>query len=219
MGIREVNAAFDILTEEIDSLIPEIIKQGNLLNESRYFDKARKVIEQAESMDDFKADILHLKQQWNDLVSTISKNLGALTTDKTATVQVETEELEQSIVSIPSSPLSSGVYLSGQETENAAKTNKSVFYIPILEVLERNYGEIDSDTLFAHLEESLGDTLTESDRAPLSPGNPQIRWHNSVFWARKELVKQGLLEDTIQTKYWEISNLGRDHFKRHSIAD
>lgn len=78
MGLCEVQAAFDILTEEIDGLIPEIIKQGNSLIESRSFDQARKVIDQAEALEKFKFEVLKLNQQWNSLVTNIPTNLESL---------------------------------------------------------------------------------------------------------------------------------------------
>lgn len=71
MGLREVQTAFDILAEEIDELIPEIIKQGNSLIESRSFDQARKVIDQAEALEKFKSEVLNLNQQWNTLLSNL----------------------------------------------------------------------------------------------------------------------------------------------------
>lgn len=71
MSVREVQAAFDILTEEIDGLIPEIIKQGNSLIESRSFDQARMVIDQAEALEKFKLEVLKLNQQWNSLVTNL----------------------------------------------------------------------------------------------------------------------------------------------------
>ncbi len=81
------------------------------------------------------------------------------------------------------------------------------YWIPILELLEKEGGAAPSNDVVDALEERMKDLLKPRDFQRLKSG--EIRWRNRARFARLRMKERGLLSDTSHRGVWEITDAGR----------
>lgn len=86
---------------------------------------------------------------------------------------------------------------------------KEAFRIPLLRALVEFGGEATSRAVTDRVGEMMAGILNRVDREQLKSRRHQIRWRNTVSWARKELLEDGLLERSDRVGVWKISSEGR----------
>lgn len=91
----------------------------------------------------------------------------------------------------------------GGRARKGEKTPNQEFYEPIIEVLHKAGGELEAGTAVDRVGELMKDRLNDVDRANLKSG--EIRWRNTVRFARNDLVKQGRLDSEAPFGLWRIA--------------
>ena len=105
---------------------------------------------------------------------------------------------------------------SGDKLSRGLRTSQEAFFKPILAALVARGGSARKSDIVADLEASMGASLTAHDRMAL-PSNPhEIRWQNTVAWARHDLRLAGRIKDDSPQGIWEISDAGREWLREIS---
>lgn len=184
---REVVPAFDMLLEELDSIIPELNQQGSaLMNEKKYLE-ARGVITKAESVIAFQAKIKALRDEW----------LG---------MEVPATKVRQP--AIKKQPKKKVSRTTTTKLEEGKRTKNKVFHMPILQFLVNQGGSAQFHQIEKGLEIEMADTLNQYDWETL-PDGKTIRWKNNVGWAKTPLLNAGYLSTTAPIGTWQITEAGR----------
>ncbi len=97
------------------------------------------------------------------------------------------------------------------------KTQEGEFLIPILQALDKLGGKASVQDVLDQVEDMMKDRLKSVDYQILSDGR-SIRWRNAAQWARKSMVKDGLLVSNSPRGIWEISSTGREYLTRQSSS-
>lgn len=93
------------------------------------------------------------------------------------------------------------------------RTPEDAFKIPILESLIELGGKAEIKTILNRVYQKMKHILNEYDRQPL-PSGTGIRWQNTAQWARNSMVNEGLLSSTSPKGIWEITERGKEYFKK-----
>ena len=96
------------------------------------------------------------------------------------------------------------------------RTDQSAFLIPILEVLKEAGGSAEVKQVMQRLESKMKEHLKSVDYQKLKSG--QVRWKNTVQWARNELVADGHLSKDSPRGVWEITEKGRERLKKSASS-
>jgi restriction system protein len=188
MEKTEVNAAFEILLEEVESV-------GNTLNEAGAdafrkgdYELARRVIEDATRLTGFREKLKSLQKEW-----------------------------QQGFAGKASAPFSGAPRIKrkiDKRLTRGLRTPEEAFRLPLLQALKDLGGSAPMNDVMNTLEKKLKSTLTPYDYQPL-PSNPkQMRWKNTVQWCRLTLVTEGLMKNDSSWGIWEISQAGIAALKR-----
>ncbi len=86
-------------------------------------------------------------------------------------------------------------------------TPVDAYYMPIMETLARMGGAGDVKDVLEEVYVQLRDQLTDYDHALLTYTRA-ARWRNVAQWARRELVKAGMLRNDSPWGVWELTELG-----------
>lgn len=89
---------------------------------------------------------------------------------------------------------------------NNWRTRNPEFFGPLVKVLREAGGALETGAAVDRVGELMGDRLTEADHKAIGSG--EIRWRNTVRFARKDLVGEGVLEKGSSPGTWEL----RDEF-------
>lgn len=99
---------------------------------------------------------------------------------------------------------------SGDKLGRGLRTPQEAFFKPILAALVARGGSARKSDIVADLEATMGASFTAHDRMAL-PSNPnEIRWQNTVAWARHDLRLAGHIKADTPLGIWEISDAGRE---------
>lgn len=181
METNEVNFAFEILLEEIELVVNTLNEDGSEAFQKGDYDKARIVIEEATRLTTFREKVQNLQKEWEQLhVKKICPRTKKLTKRKSLETKLK----------------------------KGLRTTEAAFYRPVLETLIELGGSARMNEIFKKIEDKMSGTLTQYDYQSL-PSNPkQIRWLNTVQWARNTLVNKGLMKKDSPRGVWEISDAG-----------
>jgi hypothetical protein len=187
---NEVVQAFEILLEEIEQVINVYIKENAVALDARDFTTARKMIERAELITNFRQKVDAIRREWG--------SLGALPYGlKTAT---------NKIVST----------INGRRLPRGVRTPEDAYYRPILEVLVAMGGSATVADVLEQMGAKMKAVLKGVDRQTLPQTPNEVRWHNTAKWARNTLVQDGRLKSGSRFGVWEISEKGRQWLKNNS---
>lgn len=196
MGNREVQTAFEILTEELDALIPELNKKSSELMIEQSYYEARKIIDKAETLVSFRQKVVDLREEWLSLEAMLS-------TDE----PLNSDIAERKIKSVREKQMS---FLESKESDMLVAgindSNES-FQKPILEAILHLGGSATFDELIQSLESKVGIQLSAYDREVLEYDGKTIRWVNGINKSKSTLRSKGYLADSSYW-IWKLSPLG-----------
>lgn len=91
------------------------------------------------------------------------------------------------------------------------------FKIPLLKTLYEMDGSATRKAALGKMRVDLKESLKPADYQKVNEN--QEKWENNVSWARKALVKEGLLRDDSPYGLWELSQQGKDYVEKHFGPD
>ena len=91
----------------------------------------------------------------------------------------------------------------GDRARKGERTPTEGFYEPLLQVLASAGGQLPAVDAINRVGQAMGSKLNEVDRARLPSG--EVRWRNSVRWARQRLEEQGKLADKAPYGVWKLA--------------
>jgi len=183
---NEVNIAFEILLEEIESVVDSLNKEGASALEQGDYDAARRAIEEATRLTSFRQKVKDLQKAWQQTFSRVhSATHSHVSHTSSATKRQEI-----------SGRLSKGL-----------RTPEQEFWRPILEALVELGGSAPMSQVLDRVEHKMKSTLNEYDYGHLSSG--AVRWRNAAQWARLNMINHGLLKSDSPRGTWEITEKGR----------
>ena len=178
---NDVDMAFKLLLDEIESVIDALIKEAEKKLQSRDFENASALTKNAEKVTDFREKVKNLQNEWQTLFA--SK-------DAKQNVKNNVKNLVRGL-----------------------RTKESAFYLPILESLVELGGRAEAKAVLDKVRQKMENVLNKYDKQPLKSG--ELRWENTARWARKMMIKEGLLEPNSPNGIWEITDKGREYYLQH----
>ncbi len=176
---NEVNIAFEILMEEIELVANSLNEEGSTAFKAGNYDAARRAIEEATRLADFREKVKALQKEW-------------------ASLFVKRPWREPKAGRAGKSRLPRGL-----------RTAEDAFRRPILEALVELGGKAPIGKVLELVGEKMKAVLTAYDREPLPSDRKSIRWRNTAQWCRNTLVREGLMKSDSPHGIWEISDSGR----------
>ena len=185
---NEVSSAFEILLEEIETIIDKLNQEGARLFSRSAHKEARQLLDKAESTNQFRSKIKELQKEWQSLEPGITRKSSA--------------ELRQSR------------HKKRHRLQRGLRTSEEEFRIPIMKALVQQGGEAPVNDILKEVGKAMANELNEYDKQRLvsTPGFP--RWRNTAQWARNGLVNEGLLSKDSPKGIWEITDAGRKAVSR-----
>lgn len=180
MDKNEVNTAFEILLEEIELVANQLHESGAEAFRAGDYDKARKAIEEATRLADFREKVKALQREWAGLLAGDLK------------------------VRRPKPPRTAKGRLG-----RGLRTPEEAFRRPILEALAELGGGAPIGEVLERVGAKMKSVLNQYDRQPLPSDPRSIRWKNTAQWCRNTLVREGLMKSDSPHGVWDISDAGR----------
>jgi hypothetical protein len=178
-----VDAAFDILLEQVETEIDLVNRGGARAFENRDYEAARALLERAGLVIAFRDRLSALRREWVAL----------------AGPQAEAEE----------SPEERTQRRDLGRLRRGLRTPEEAYYRPILQVLVELGGRAPMGQILDRVGEVMRGVLKDVDCQPLASDPDLPRWRNSAQWARNSMVQEGLLRNDSPRGIWEISDAGR----------
>ena len=180
MDTNEVSIAFEILLEELETVVDSLNADGASAFTARDYDKAKQLIEDATRLTDFHDRVKGLQSEWQTLFAAKAPARGA------------------------------GRRKGLKKLSRGLRTGEDAFVKPILEALVERGGSAPMKDVLDAVGKKLAGTLNEYDRQRLSSGPAhEIRWRNTAEWCRNKMARDGLLKTDSPRGVWEISDKGR----------
>lgn len=182
-----VEAAFEILLEEIEAEIDFVNGVGSKGFEARDYDRAKEALEQAATLTAFREKVTELIREWKGL--------------EARQVQYETPKVTRRDLG---------------RLRRGLRTREEAYFAPILTTLVENGGRAKMAELLPSVEKKMKGILKKVDYEPLASDQDMPRWRNTAQWARNTMVKDGLLKADSPRGIWEISEAGQACLTRQS---
>jgi hypothetical protein len=187
MQNQDVIPTITNLLDEIDAVISALNEEGARLFSEGKYDQARALLNKVEGIIGFRGKVLCLKDDWKALrVPAVEKRSGKGEAGAHSRIK----------------PLKPGL-----------KTSIDEFRYPILEALVRLDGAGRVREVFRIVEEIMADQLNIYDYQPLPSDPNSVRWKNTVYWERYDMIQEGLLVDDSPRGVWEITDAGLEALK------
>jgi len=180
---NEVSSAFEILLEEIETIIEKLNQEGSKLFSRSSHREARQLLDKAESANLFRTKIKELQKEWLSLESQITRKTPA--------------ELQHKRRN------------KNRRLQRGLRTSEDDFRLPILDTLVCLGGKSSSNAVLDQVGKIMGATLNKYDREHLKSTPSLPRWRNTAQWSRNSLVNEGLLSKNSPKGIWEITEAGR----------
>jgi len=185
MAKNEVTLAFEILLEEIESVVDSLNREGASVFQRGDYEAAKQLIEDATRITDLRERIKTLQKEW--------QNLFAARVPRKTRVKRKKRTYKK--------------------LQRGLRTPEDAFRQPILEALTELGGSASMNQVLELVEKKMQGILNEYDYQSL-PSNPkEVRWRNTAQWCRNTLVREGLLRSDSPRGIWEISDEGREVLK------
>lgn len=183
MQINEVNTAFEILLEEIELVANQLNEDGAQAFKYGDYDTARRAIEEATRLAEFRERVKALQKEWASLLA-------------------KRPQRTKKAVRAVKSRLPRGL-----------RTPEEAFRKPILKALVELGGSAPIGEVLELVGKNMEGKLTKHDFETLPSDLRSIRWRNTAQWCRNTLVREGLMKRDSPHGIWEISDLGRKALK------
>jgi restriction system protein len=184
-----VQAAFEMLLEEIEAEIDFINGVGSKAFEKRDYDRAREALEHAGKLTGFRDKTVGLKKEW----------------DGFAVIEVDEEDRKKAQAQRQNLG----------RLQRGMRTREEAYYVPILQVLAEMGGSGKVADVLDRVGKKMKGALKKSDYESLASGTDSLRWRNTAQWARNSMVNEGLLKKDSPRGVWEIGDKGKGHLKQN----
>jgi len=185
-----VQAAFEMLLEEIEAEIDFVTGVGAKAFEKRDFDRAKEALEHAGKLTGFRDKAVALKKEWDGFT------VIEVDEEDRKTAQKQRQNFGR---------LKRGI-----------RTRTEAYYVPILQVLSQMGGSGKVADVLDRVGKKMKGVLKKADYEPLASSPDNLRWRNAAQWARNSMVNEGLLKKDSPRGVWEISDMGRSHMEQNA---
>ena len=175
-----VEAAFEILLEEIEAEIDFVNGVGAKGFEGRDYERAKEALEHAATLTAFREKVTELIKEWKGL--------------EARQAQYETAKVTRRDLG---------------RLRRGLRTREEAYFGPILSTLLDEGGRAKMADVLPVVEKRMKGVLKKVDFEPLASDKEMPRWRNTAQWARNTMVKDGLLKADSPRGVWEISDAGR----------
>jgi len=189
----DVSAAFEMLLEEIETRVSLLSRNNAHAWEEWDFTQAGELVKKAQTITDFREEVLHLQRKWE--------------------VLFPNEEVEADIPVQSSANQEILERRSLGRLQRGMRTPEQEFRVPLLKVLMDKGGSASMREVLAELEKRMNGILKDVDYNPLPSDPDTIRWRNTAQWSRQAMVNEGLLKNNSPRGIWEISDKGRKYLE------
>jgi restriction system protein len=176
-----VQAAFELLLEEMETEIEFINQSGAKAFAARNYEAARAVLERADQVTAVREKLVALRADWEKLSPVVSANGKGARKNGSHDL----------------SRLQRGI-----------RTRETAYFKPILQVLNQMGGVGDMADILERLPKLMKGTLTDVDFEPLAANSEVPRWWNTAQWAQSAMVQAGLLKADSPRGVWEMTEAG-----------
>ena len=180
-----VEAAFEILLEEIEAEIDFVNGVGAKGFEARDYERAKEALEQAGTLTAFREKVAALIHEWGGLAA--------------KQAQYEPPKVTRRDLG---------------RLGRGLRTREEAYFGPILTTLVEMGGRAKMGDVLPLVETRMKGTLKKVDYQPLASDKDMPRWRNTAQWARNTMVKDGLLKADSPRGIWEISTVGRQWLQK-----
>ena len=180
-----VEAAFEILLEEVEAEIDFVNGVGAKGFEARDYERAKEALEQAATLTAFREKVTSLIKEWQGL------------------------EAKQAQYETPKTTRRDFGRLG-----RGLRTREEAYFAPILTTISESGGRAKMSDVLPTVEKRMKGLLKKVDYEPLASDQEMPRWRNTAQWARNTMVKEGLLKADSPRGIWEISDAGRQWLER-----
>ena len=180
MGASEVQVAFEMLLEEIEAVANALNESGAQALRAGDYERARRAIEEATRLAEFREKIKALQREWASL----------------DTKGVRSGERK-------------GKGRAKGRLPRGLRTPEDAFRRPILEALVELDGSAPIGKVLERVKGRMEGVLNPYDMEPLPSDPRSVRWRNTAQWCRNTLVREGLMKNDSPHGIWEISEAGR----------
>lgn len=188
MEKNEVNEAFKILLEEIESVANKLKETGAEAFKRGNYEKASQAIEQAKRLGEFKNKVKYLQKEWLKFFQ--------------KAVKPKTQKNKRK---------------GKNKIARGLRTPEKAFRRPILEALIELGGAARLNDVLNIVKLKMKDILTPYDHQPLPSKPEEVRWINTARWCRNTLVREGLMKKDSPYGIWEISDEGKKWLESSNI--
>ncbi len=183
MQQNDVMIAFDILLEEIETVIENFNENGAEAFQRSDYDSVNEIKDKASHAASFRDKVKALQKEWKQFF-----------TERVADT-LQTKPKKQSVV---------------QRLQRDLRTPEDAFRQPILEALVELDGSATLGDTLDRVYEKIKDRLNEYDHQTLTSTPHNTRWRNTAQRCRNTSVKEGLMSDNSPRGIWEITDAGRE---------
>jgi len=184
-----VQAAFEMLLEEIEAEIDFVNGVGSKAFEKRDYERAKEALEHAGKLTGFRDKAVGLKKEWDGFA------VIEVDEEDRKTAQTQRQNLGR--------------------LQRGMRTREEAYYVPILQVLSEMGGSGKVAGVLDRVGKRMKGTLKKPDFEPLASGPDNPRWRNAAQWARNAMVNEGLLKNDSPRGVWEISDKGKTHLEQN----
>lgn len=179
---NEVNAAFELLLEQIESVVEGYVDASECALRNRDFDLARKLLGRIEVVTQYRKKVDGIRREWGQLEA----------------------------VPLPQKPVLQRTGREAMEKlSRGVRTREEAFYQPILEALVELGGSGKTADVLDRIGVKMQGLLKDVDYQELN-SQDEARWRNTAKWSRNELVQDGRMSRHSPHGLWEITEKGRD---------
>jgi restriction system protein len=168
-NLTNVDAAFDILLEEIEAEIELVNRVGARAFESRIYDNARDALERVGRVIAFRDRTAALRKGWSALAGPQPAE------EETSEEHTQRRDLGR--------------------LRRGLRTPEEAYYRPILQTLVEMDGRASMGQILDRVGQIMKGVLRDVDHQPLASDPELPRWRNAAQWARNSMVQEGLLRN------------------------
>lgn len=176
-----VQAAFELLLEEMETEIEFINQSGAKAFAARNYEAARAVLERADQATSLREKLAALRTEWDKFSP--AAPVSGVNARKNGSHDL--------------SRLHRGI-----------RTREAAYFQPILQVLNQMGGVGDMAEVLERLPKLMKGTLSDIDFEPLAANSEVPRWWNTAQWAQSAMVQAGLLKADSPRGVWEMTEAG-----------
>lgn len=185
MDQNQVAQAFDILLEEIENSIDGLNQEGAEAFQKGNYDSARDLMEKGSHMTAFREKVRDLQREWRNLFSIAHFQVTEPTIRRPRIRKVR------------------------QRLKHGLRTPEDTFYVPILQALVEKGGVGQAREILDSVGKMMESIFNKYDLSFLSSNPKETRWRKTANWARRSMIKEGLLSSNSPRGVWEITETGR----------